>query len=717
MTNRLLRGPIERASASLARKLIAAFLLLGVTPMLVVGWFSFTTASQDLESAAGHRLEDAAATSGDMIDRNLFERYGDVQAFAANPDAQGSQRERQTIVDFLMANYGIYDLMLIVDLEGTVLSANAVDGAGEPIDNSRIIGREVSDEEWFRIVSSGDTPDGGTYYTDAHRSHLVEAMYGEDLLTLPFTAPIFDADGEMVAIWHNEASFERVVTDIMTQLVSAFAAQGLQTMETQVLRSDGVVLADADPSAVMELNLVSAGLEAAENAVGAPGTQGYTAEAHLRTGVEQINGWAVTDGALGFDGYGWGILVRQDASEATAPAAGLRNSMLVFALIIASVTAGVGFWLARGIARPLQRNLDGLEQVADGDLGVEFPVTSTDEIGQMSAAITTALESIGETLADVGRGGDELVVSAADLTGLSEELAVAASRTSDEANGVADAADEITKGTDSATAAIEQMTASVQDISSNTAAAAGMTAQAVEASTTTRHRIEKLDTSASDIGDVIEVITSIAEQTNLLALNATIEAARAGDAGKGFAVVAGEVKALAQQTAEATEQIEAKIETIQVDTASAVAAIGEISELIERVNEASSAIASAAEEQGATTAEVSNSIQFVADGAATISRRIGSVADAATTTKSGAAGAQVAASDLNALAERINGLLDQFTLSTSQCEFRATAAVEPVAAGTDDQEAPQPGAERGHRNDEAGSDVDEPIGGELHAGV
>ena len=686
-----------RQFTKLNTKLLVSYLLLGLLPALAVGWYSYNSSSSQLREAAAKRLEEAAVTDGDMIDRNLFERYGDVQAFAANPLGRGDDSERQTIVDFLTVNYGIYDIMLVVDLDGQVLTANDVDGSGNPIDSSRLIGRDVSNEEWFKVVSSGNTPSGGTYYTDAHHSDVVSSVYGQDLLTLPFTAPIYDDAGEMVGIWHNEASFERVVSDIMNQRRAAFADQGLVTIETLILRNDGVVLDDEDPTTILSQNLAEAGVEAAIGATGESGAEGYTVENHHQTGTKQINGYAVTDGALGFEGYDWGVIVRQDAAEASAPAVALRNGLFVVVLLIGLLTGASGLWLARGISTPLRRSVLKLKDVAEGDLGAKFDVETADEVGQMSEALNTALESIGETLAQVDHSAGDLTHSAGDLAELSREMSSAATHTSDQINEVASAAEEIAVSSNTVAKAMEQMNVSVREISDNTADAARMTSKAVEVSSLTRNRMEKLDASATDIGNVISVITSIAAQTDLLALNATIEAARVGEAGKGFAVVANEVKALAQQTSNATEEIQAKIEAIQTDAMGAVQAIAEISELIDKVNETSTAIAGAVEEQSATTAEVSSTIQAVTDGTSNISRSITSVADAAGTTRSGANNAQEAAAHLSHLADSLTALLAEFTLSDEQLSAAGDGVSAPPAAAA----APKAPATNGNHQQES----------------
>jgi methyl-accepting chemotaxis protein len=183
---------------------------------------------------------------------------------------------------------------------------------------------------------------------------------------------------------------------------------------------------------------------------------------------------------------------------------------------------------------------------------------------------------------------------------------------------------------------------------------------AVKTAETTNATVAKLGESSAEIGQVIKVITSIAQQTNLLALNATIEAARAGEAGKGFAVVANEVKELAKETAKATEDISQKIEAIQSDTKGAVEAIGQITGIINQLNDISNTIASAVEEQTATTNEIARNVQEGAKGGAQVTENIASVAQAAKSTTQGANDTQTAAGELARLAAELQQVVGQF---------------------------------------------------------
>ncbi|WP_426506351.1 methyl-accepting chemotaxis protein [Dactylosporangium sp. McL0621] len=204
------------------------------------------------------------------------------------------------------------------------------------------------------------------------------------------------------------------------------------------------------------------------------------------------------------------------------------------------------------------------------------------------------------------------------------------------------------------------MGASIRDISHSAAEAAKVAGHAVHVAESTTAQMNKLGDSSTQIATVVKVITGIAEQTNLLALNATIEAARAGDAGKGFAVVAGEVKELAQETARATEDIARRVAAIQEDTGGAVAAIGEISSVVARINDFQATIASAVEEQTATTGEMNRGIAAAADGAGGIAANVAGLAAAAEVTTEGVAQSQKAVAELSRMAHDLQVMVTHF---------------------------------------------------------
>jgi methyl-accepting chemotaxis protein len=223
----------------------------------------------------------------------------------------------------------------------------------------------------------------------------------------------------------------------------------------------------------------------------------------------------------------------------------------------------------------------------------------------------------------------------------------------------------VSRSTQSVATSTEEMSASIREIAKSASESARVASQAVRVAETTTTTVGKLGDSAIEIGKIIKVITSIAQQTNLLALNATIEAARAGESGKGFAVVANEVKELAKETAKATEDIGRSIESIQVDTQGAVAAIGSISTIISQINDISTTIASAVEEQSATTSEMGRNVTESAQGTTEIARNITTVAHAAQGTASGASQTMTAATDLARMAAELKQLVSKFSFDAA----------------------------------------------------
>jgi methyl-accepting chemotaxis protein len=351
----------------------------------------------------------------------------------------------------------------------------------------------------------------------------------------------------------------------------------------------------------------------------------------------------------------------------------------------------IAFLIARGIIRPLSGLTAGMKQLAEGNFGVLLPgLGRKDEVGDMAQAVETfkvkaeekaqaeaearitqdqaaALQrkqdmirladdfegTVGEIVEAVSSASTELEASASTLTSTAD-------RSQQLTTVVATASEEASTNVQSVASATEEMASSITEIGRQVQESARIANEAVDQAQKTNDRVGELSKAAGRIGAVVELINTIAGQTNLLALNATIEAARAGDAGRGFAVVASEVKALAEQTAKATGEISQQIASIQTATDDSVSAIREIGTTIGKMSEIASTIASAVEEQGAATQEISRNVQQAAQGTMQVSSNIIDVQRGASET--GGASSQVlsAAQSLSSDSSRLKTEVSRF---------------------------------------------------------
>jgi methyl-accepting chemotaxis protein len=385
------------------------------------------------------------------------------------------------------------------------------------------------------------------------------------------------------------------------------------------------------------------------------------------------------------------------AAMADASEMALRDAMkmrMAGALALAALMmCALSLLLGRAISQPISAMTSALTKLAGGDFNVVLPgLHRRDEIGEMAGAARIFKDNMIETerlraeqLSDqqaqslqrrderlrlasgfqdaVGSIVDKLSSEATELEAAASTLTRTAETTLELSGVVSEASSEASGNIRSVAAAIEQMTSSVGEIGRQVLESSSIAQSAVEHAKTTDARITALSQAAGRIGDVVKLITGIAEQTNLLALNATIEAARAGDAGRGFAVVAQEVKALAAQTAKATEEIDVQISGMQSATRESVEAIKQIGTVILRISEVSGMIAAAVEEQSAATREIARNVQMASSGAAQVGGAIADVHQGAADTGSASGQVLSSAQSLSGQASQLKLEVDNFLAS------------------------------------------------------
>ncbi|WP_181043240.1 methyl-accepting chemotaxis protein [Actinokineospora auranticolor] len=328
---------------------------------------------------------------------------------------------------------------------------------------------------------------------------------------------------------------------------------------------------------------------------------------------------------------------------------------LAGAILLALVVSG-------RIVRPLRQITGVAQAMAAGDLSRAAEVRGKDEVAQLGTAFNQARENFGDAVSALANTAETLQADSNRLVQVSDRLLTNTSGANTQATQVASAADRVSLNLQTVATGADELGSSIKEIAHSANEGATVASHAVEVAASTTDVVAKLGDSSAQIGNVVKVITEIAEQTNLLALNATIEAARAGEAGRGFAVVASEVKELAQETAKATEDIVRKVEAIQSDTAQAVGTIGEISSIIAKINDYQLVIASAVEEQTATTAEMGRNIAQAASGSTEIAGSISHVADATNTAANEIDESRQAAVDLEKLSAHLRELVAKFKI-------------------------------------------------------
>ena len=558
----------------------------------------------------------------------------------------------------------------VTDLKGKVVTRSIslpIDPAN-PVKNENL---DVSKEEWFKNAVRGKAQISSAEINPMTTNVVfivAVPVYHMDTVTLTLNDDIVGVHFSMVSIdYFTKKNIDSV----------KFGETGYSFLFDKT----GMVIGHPDNSQILKLDMrkYSWGREMMEKK---NGITTFTFD-----DVKQIASYKTEPASE------WTVVAGIGTDEVFAPVNKIFK-ITIFVAIIAILVIGGGIWFLTGlmVVKPISEVVEGLQDIAEGegDLTKTLNITSEDEVGELSKWFNTFMGKLRAIIAEISGNADSMTSASVDLSKLSGNLSEGADLTSAKSNTVATAAEEMSSNINSVAAATEQastnmnlvataaeeMTSTINEIAQNSEHARTITQDAVQQANDASQKIDELGRAAQEISKVTETITEISEQTNLLALNATIEAARAGEAGKGFAVVANEIKELARQTAEATQDIKNRIEGIQKSTSMSVKQVEGISKVINDVNEIVSTIATAVEEQSVTTKEIagnvaqaSNGMQEVSENIAQssavsseIARDIAEVNQSSNDISNSSSQVDMSAQQLSRLAEQLKQLVGKFKI-------------------------------------------------------
>ncbi len=606
----------------MSRNITLALVFAGLIPALLVAAIGFFSQRASIAENTARRLEVFAAQAIEKIDRNLFERNGDVEVFTLNPLAvTGDGMQLSALADTYTRLYGVYDLMVVADAtSGRIIASNSMDRLGKSLAGNSLTGFDVTAAPWFKeaITSAAKSTGPTTWTHSSHLEPLVTQAGAGDGWVMTFAFPIRDGAGKVVRVWANFASNKRIVQDIAEDTLADIISSGLAGANMTVLDQEGLTLGSSTKLPLgKKLNDRAVDLLLKQRnqdiLVDPDEIQGFACSAKIPT----LNDYA---------GLGMGVIYDMPTPAVLAQLDPLRNALLT-ALAVATGLCGLGGWLlGRRLARPVL--------VATGNLAATCQ--------QVSAAATQVNGAAQTLAAGASRQASSLEETSATLT----QLAASTTQNADHARQANVLAQE-------AQQASAKGEGESRKIASEVARRMVVLIEAVKA----------IRTATERTATVVEAIDDIAFQTNLLALNAAVEAARAGEAGAGFAVVADEVRSLARRSGDEVKTTGQLIEEAQASTV--------------RVQEASAEIEAFLAQ--AVGQEVVQAFQTVVAATARVTQLMGEVSAASAEQAKGLGQVNAAVADIDTVTQANAAAAEESAAASEELTAQASALTTLVA--------------------------------------
>ncbi len=362
----------------------------------------------DMQQSALDDMKNTAASVAELVDRNLFERYGDVQAFTTNAAAKdvanwykASGTPLVSSMNAYMTNYGLYKLMIVVDMDGKVAAVNSVDNKGKELNTSALYSKNFKDAGWFQKAvrkefTKSETLDGTVIEQPHYDANVSEAYKGEDGYSITFSAPIYDHSGKMIGVWANFADFG-LVEDIVKSVYAQKKASGSEAIAFAIGDEKGIALLNYDPALGAETErrnpanigkqtLASLDIPASVDAVKAE--SGTVIETDKNSGEKDAASWSKSKGILGMPSLGWTVIMHQPADHAFAGIYSAKNTLYTIMGVALITILGVGSFIGTLASRPLRKSKDAMQAIVQGDYTtVVEGEDSGDEMGELAQSM------------------------------------------------------------------------------------------------------------------------------------------------------------------------------------------------------------------------------------------------------------------------------------------------------------------------------------------